>query len=60
MAINPEWYTDPPQIAEIINKADLVSLQITRLKTLAVQLKSQAELVGKQIEILENARKGIK
>ena len=57
LMISPEYYTDPAPIADLIKKVDLVSLQVTRLRTLAVQLKSQVELVERQIEVMENVRK---
>ena len=57
--INPEYVTDPPQIAEMIAKPELISLRITRLKSWAVQMKSQIELIEKEIEVLEMTRKQI-
>ena len=55
-AYHPEYATDPPQIIDMISKVDLVSLQITKLRTWETQLKGQLELVKQRIEILEKVR----
>ena len=56
MAYHPEWVIDPEPIIEMVSKVDLVSLQITKLRTLETQLKGQLELTRQKIEILEKAR----
>jgi hypothetical protein len=53
MFINPEYVTDPPEIAEKIHPEDLVVLHLAKVRAWQVQLESELEVVRHRVKMLE-------